>query len=57
MRSRREVWVILALALVWVVGWTILHVIGPRAFPLVGVLFGLIIFVLVLAMKWFDWPK
>jgi hypothetical protein len=51
MRSNREVWVILALALVWVVGWTILHVIGPRAFPLMGLFFGLMIFVLVLAMK------
>jgi hypothetical protein len=57
MRSRREVWVVVALALVWVIGWTILHFIGQRGFPLVGVLFGLIIFVLVLAMKWFDWPK
>jgi hypothetical protein len=57
MCSRREVWVVVALALVWVIGWTILHFIGPRAFPLVGVLFGLIIFVLVLAIKWFDRPK
>lgn len=57
MRSKRVVRVILALTLVWMVGWTLLHFVRPRTFPWMGLPIGLMHFALILVMNWFDWPR
>ena len=57
MRSKRVVRVILALTLVWMVGWTLLHFVRPRTFPWMGLPIGLMHFALILVMNWFDWLR